>query len=107
MIVRPQFKLDGERVSDKALQIKSGASPFVAQVGKRKILPKLRSSKRKHWVLGRFIIAVVESMGLVESRPQIFLYKVVCWMTTVRVKENEPFEVALRRFKRSIRRQVC
>ena len=25
-----------------------------------------------------------------------------CYMTTIRVKENEPFDVALRRFKRTI-----
>ena len=34
--------------------------------------------------------------------PLIFLLKGVLFMTTVRVKENEPFEVAMRRFKRSV-----
>lgn len=33
--------------------------------------------------------------------PSKFLDRVVC-MTTIRVKENEPFEVAMRRFKRSV-----
>jgi len=28
-------------------------------------------------------------------------------MPTIRVKENEPFEVALRRFKRTIEKAVC
>jgi small subunit ribosomal protein S21 len=32
-----------------------------------------------------------------ELRPRIFPF-----MTTIRVKENEPFDVALRRFKRTI-----
>jgi len=28
-------------------------------------------------------------------------------MTTIRVKENEPFDVALRRFKRTIEKLAC
>jgi small subunit ribosomal protein S21 len=28
--------------------------------------------------------------------------RIICFMTTIRVKENEPFDVALRRFKRTI-----
>jgi small subunit ribosomal protein S21 len=28
--------------------------------------------------------------------------RITCFMTTIRVKENEPFDVALRRFKRTI-----
>lgn len=28
-------------------------------------------------------------------------------MTTIKVKENEPFEVAMRRFKRTIEKPVC
>ena len=34
--------------------------------------------------------------------PLIFKLKGSLFMTTVRVKENEPFEVAMRRFKRSV-----
>jgi small subunit ribosomal protein S21 len=34
--------------------------------------------------------------------PLIFLLKGSLFMTTVRVKENEPFEGAMRRFKRSV-----
>lgn len=47
-------------------------------------------------------IGVVEHGSiLVESRPY-FLLRGSLFMTTVRVKENEPFEVAMRRFKRSV-----
>jgi len=28
-------------------------------------------------------------------------------MTTIRLKENEPFEVAMRRFKRTIEKPAC
>ena len=36
------------------------------------------------------------------NRALNFLVKGSLFMTTVRVKENEPFEVAMRRFKRSV-----
>ena len=51
------------------------------------------------WV--RKIVVVEQGGTLVESRPQFFV-RGSLFMTTVRVKENEPFEVAMRRFKRSV-----
>jgi len=47
------------------------------------------------------ITVVEQGAVLLESRFQFF-GKGSLSMTTVRVKENEPFEVAMRRFKRSV-----
>jgi small subunit ribosomal protein S21 len=40
--------------------------------------------------------------GLIYSHPYLAQFILNHYMTTIRVKENEPFEVALRRFKRTI-----
>ena len=40
--------------------------------------------------------------GLIYSQTHLAQFILNHYMTTIRVKENEPFEVALRRFKRTI-----
>ena len=48
-------------------------------------------------------VALTSAPGLDKDSERIyFSRRILRYMTTIRVKENEPFDVALRRFKRTI-----
>ena len=62
------------------------------------ILPMQAGRRRQISMLRAFLY----EKGLLYSRSSYFKTLVSVSMTTIRLKENEPFEVAMRRFKRTI-----
>jgi small subunit ribosomal protein S21 len=50
-------------------------------------------------------VAVLSTVSATRQHPAVHFFiqhQLTPFMTTIRVKENEPFDVALRRFKRTI-----